>query len=504
MAHLPCDDSSTVCVLHEPPQVKYTKLFVDGRFVDAVSGKTFETVDPRTGEVIIRVSEADKEDVDIAVKAAKTAFEEGPWPRLSGYERGRVLFRWADIIEKHADELAALETLDNGKPVELSRHSDIPSVLKLLRTIAGWADKIQGSTIKVDGPFHAYTVYEPIGVIGAIIPWNFPMLMFMAKAAPALAGGNTIVLKSAEQTPLTALFLAALSNEAGLPSGVLNVLSGFGPTAGAAISGHMDIGKVTFTGSTVVGRLILEAAAKSNLKIVTLELGGKSPLIVCDDADLDVAVELSHHALFFNQGQCCVAGSRIFVQESIYEEFLKRVTDKAKMRVVGDPFKGGVDQGPQVDQTQFDTIMDYINSGIQEGANLLTGGHRVGSRGYYIEPTIFADVQDVMKIAREEIFGPVMSVLKFKNLDDVIQRANDTLYGLAAGIITNNIDVANRLSRSIKAGTVWINCYLVVEPQVPFGGYKMSGIGREYGIQGILAYMQVKSIITPLKDSPWL
>eukprot|EP00249_Psilotum_nudum_P010107 c22338_g2_i1 orf=229-1737(+) len=484
-------------------QVKYTKLFIDGEFVDAVSGKTFETLDPRTEEVIIQVAEADKEDVDIAVKAAKKAFEEGPWPRMSGAERGRILFRWADLIEKHTNELAALETLDNGKPLQLSQCVDVISTFKTLRSAAGWADKIQGSTIKVDGPYQAYTLYEPIGVVGAIIPWNFPMIIFISKAAPALACGNTLVLKSAEQTPLTALYLAALAKEAGVPPGVLNVLSGFGPTAGAAISGHMDIGKVTFTGSTEVGRLIMEAAAKSNLKPVTLELGGKSPLIICNDADLDLAVDLAQHAVFYNQGQCCVAGSRTYVQEGIYEEFLKRAIDKAKKRVVGDPFKG-VEQGPQVDQIQFEKIMSYIHSGIEEGANLLTGGNRVGNRGYYVEPTVFADVQDGMRIAREEIFGPVMSVFKFSGLEEVIQRANDTEYGLAAGIVTNNLDVANRLSRSIRAGTVWVNCYLVGSTDVPFGGYKMSGIGREKGLVGLLNYMQVKSVITPLKDSPWL
>eukprot|EP00249_Psilotum_nudum_P010106 c22338_g1_i1 orf=331-1821(+) len=483
--------------------IKYTKLFIDGEFVDAVSGKTFETIDPRTGEVIVQVAEADKEDVDIAVKAAKKAFEEGPWPRMSGTERGRILFKWADIIEKHAEELAVLETLDNGKPLNLSRAVDVPVTVRTLRSAAGWADKIQGSTIKVDGPYHAYTLYEPFGVIGAIIPWNFPMMIYMGKAAAALACGNSVVLKSAEQTPLTALYLAALAKEAGVPPGVLNVLSGFGPTAGAAISSHMDIGKVTFTGSTEVGRLIMEASAKSNLKPVTLELGGKSPLIIFNDADLDLAVELAQHAIFFNQGQCCIAGSRTFVQEGVYEEFLKRAIEKAKKRVVGDPFKGA-EQGPQVDQIQFEKIMSYIHSGIEEGAKLLAGGNRVGDKGYYIEPTVFADVQDSMKIAQEEIFGPVMSVLKFRSLEEVIQRANDTAYGLAAGIVTKDMDIANRVSRSIRAGTVWINCYLVGGAEIPFGGYKMSGIGREKGLIGLLNYMQVKSVFTPLKDSPWL
>ncbi|MCO5600978.1 hypothetical protein L7F22_055095 [Adiantum nelumboides] len=487
-----------------PFSIKYSKLFIDGEFMDAISGKTFETVDPRSGEAITSVAEADAADVEKAVKAARKAFDEGPWPRLSGYERGRILFKFADLMEQNMDELAYLETLDNGKPLIMSKYADVAGSVKCVRTVAGWADKISGQTFKLDGPYQGMSIYEPYGVTGAIIPWNFPMLMFVLKVAPSLAAGNSIVVKPAEQTPLTALYLAALAKQAGVSDGALNVLPGFGPTAGAAIAGHMDINKVGFTGSTEVGRIIMEAAAKSNLKPVTLELGGKSPLVICEDADLDAAVDIANVALFFNMGQCCTAGSRIFVQESIYEAFVNKAVEKAKKRVVGDPFKAGVEQGPQANETQFKKILEYIESGKGEGAQLLTGGNPVGNKGYYIEPTIFGDVKDDMKIAREEIFGPVMSVLKFKTLDEVVKRANNSTYGLAAAVVTKDIDVANRLARSFRAGTVWINCYHVYDQSLPFGGYKMSGIGREHGLHSILAHMQFKAIISPLKDSPWL
>ncbi|KAJ7295191.1 hypothetical protein O6H91_10G002000 [Diphasiastrum complanatum] len=487
-----------------PVSVKYTKLFIDGQFVDAVSGKTFETLDPRNGELIANVAEADKEDVDIAVQVARKAFDEGPWPRLSGYERGRILFKFADLLEQHADELAALETLDNGKPVQLARFVDVAESIKLVRVYAGYADKISGRTVRMSSSYQGHTLLEPIGVVGQIIPWNFPLVMVAMKVGPALACGNTVILKPAEQTPLTALYAAQLAKEAGLPPGVLNVLPGFGPTAGAAIANHNGIDKVAFTGSTEVGREVMIAAAKSNLKPVSLELGGKSPLIILDDADLDLAVTLSHLALFFNQGQVCCAGSRIFVQEGLYNTFLERITELAKKRVIGDPFQGGVDHGPLIDQIQLERVVSYIESGKKEGANLVIGGSQIGSKGYYLEPTIFADVQDNMKIAEEEIFGPVMSILKFKSLEEIVQRANNTRYGLAAGIVTKNIDVASRLSRSIRAGTIWINCYHVLDPSLPFGGYKMSGIGRENGEYALQNYLQVKAVVSPLVDSPWL
>jgi coniferyl-aldehyde dehydrogenase len=484
--------------------VKYTKLFIDGEFVDAVSGKTFETLDPRTGDLITRVAEADKADVDLAVKAARKAFDHGPWPRMSGYERGRFLNKYADLVEQHIDELAALETLDNGKPLTLARAVDVMGSVKTLRYFAGAADKIHGETLKMGGQYHGYTLHEPIGVVGQIIPWNFPLVMFFNKISPALACGCTVVMKPAEQTPLTALYCAHLAKEAGLPPGVLNVLPGFGEKAGAAISSHMDIDKIAFTGSTDIGRLIMVAAAQSNLKPVTLELGGKSPFIIMDDADIEEAVNLAHMAVFYNMGQVCCSGSRIYVQEGIHDKFVKRVVERAKKQVVGDPFKPEVDHGPQIDKRQFEKVLEYIEHGKREGAKLMTGGNRVGEKGFYIEPTIFSHVQEDMKIGHEEIFGPVMSIFKFRTIEEAIELGNKTIYGLAAGILTKNIDVANRLSRSIRAGVIWINCYFAFDCDAPFGGYKMSGIGREQGLEVLKNYLAVKCVITPLHDSPWL
>lgn len=499
---------STAAAVEDPiaPSVKvnYTKLLINGQFVDAASGKTFPTLDPRTGDVIAHVAEGDAEDVNRAVSAARKAFDEGPWPKMTAYERSRVLFRFADLIEKHNDELAALETWDNGKPFEQSAKIEIPMLARFFRYYAGYADKIHGLTVPADGEYHVQTLHEPIGVAGQIIPWNFPLLMFAWKVAPALACGNTIVLKTAEQTPLSALYAAQLLYEAGLPPGALNIVSGFGPTAGAAIASHMDIDKVAFTGSTDTGKIVLELAAKSNLKTVTLELGGKSPFIVCEDADVDKAVELAHFALFFNQGQCCCAGSRTFVHEHVYDEFVEKSKARAEKRVVGDPFKGGVEQGPQIDSDQFQKILKYIDYGIKGGATLETGGERFGSKGYYIKPTVFSNVKDDMSIAKDEIFGPVQTVLKYKNLDEVIKRANNSRYGLAAGVFTQNIDTANTLTRALRVGSVWINCFDVFDASIPFGGYKMSGNGREKGSYGLQNYLQVKAVVTPLKNPAWL
>lgn len=486
-----------------PFTIKYTQLFIGGVFVPSISGRTFPTYDPRSGDLITLVSEGDQEDVDLAVKAAREAFDNGPWPRMTGYERGRVLFKLADLLEQHIDEIAALETLDNGKSYAVAKFVT-EGTIKYLRSQAGWADKIAGQTMKMDGPFHAFTLQEPIGVVGQILPWNFPTYMFITKLSCALTCGNTVVVKPAEQTPLSTLFCAHLMAEAGIPAGVVNVVPGYGPTAGAAIGGHMDIDKLVFTGSTEVGRLLMQASAKSNLKPVTLELGGKSPLIIFDDADLDEAVAVADGAIFFNMGQVCTAGSRVYVQEGIYDQFLERSIKRAKLRVIGDPFRAGVDHGPQVDQAQFDKIMEYISIGKEEGAKVMTGGNRYGSKGMFVEPTIFAEVKDDMKIAQDEIFGPVMSVMKFKTAEEVLKRANNSRYGLAAGIMTKNIDLANQLTRAIKAGTVWVNTYNYLDPTVPFGGYKMSGIGRENGIQGLHEYMQTKSVITKLFLPSWL
>ncbi|KAL5723675.1 aldehyde dehydrogenase (NAD(+)) [Ranunculus cassubicifolius] len=500
--------SSTAVAAEEPVspnvQVEHTKLFINGKFVDAASGKTFPTLDPRTGEVIAHVAEADVEDINRAVAAARKAFDEGPWPKMTAYERSRIMFRFADLIEKHNDELATLETWDNGKPFSQAAQVELPMIARIIRYYAGWADKIHGLTVPADGPYHVQTLHEPIGVAGQIVPWNFPLLMFAWKIGPALATGNTVVIKSAEQTPLSALYAAKLLEEAGLPPGVVNVVSGFGPTAGAAIASHMDIDKLAFTGSTNTGKIVLEMATKSNLKPVTLELGGKSPFIVCADADVDQAVALAHFALFFNQGQCCCAGSRTFVHESIHDEFVEKAKALALKRVVGDPFKAGVDQGPQIDSAQFKKILRYIKSGVDSGATLESGGERFGTKGFYVSPTVFSNVQDDMLIAKDEIFGPVQTILKFKDINEVIKRANNSQYGLAAGVFTSNIDTANTLTRALRVGTVWVNCFDVFDAGIPFGGYKMSGHGREKGIYGLSNYLQVKAVVTPLKNPAWL
>ncbi|XP_042501194.1 aldehyde dehydrogenase family 2 member B7, mitochondrial-like [Macadamia integrifolia] len=485
-------------------QINHTQLLINGKFVDAASGKTFPTLDPRTGDVIAHVAEGDAEDINRAVAAARKAFDEGPWPKMTAYERSRIIYRFADLLDKHNDEIAALETWDNGKPYEQAAKIEVPMVTRLLRYYAGWADKIHGLTVPADGPYHVQTLHEPIGVAGQIIPWNFPLLMYAWKVGPALACGNTVVLKTAEQTPLSALYVSNLFHEAGLPPGVLNVVSGYGPTAGAALASHMDVEKIAFTGSTDTGKIISELAAKSNLKPVTLELGGKSPFIVCEDADIDQAVELAHFALFFNQGQCCCAGSRTFVHESVYDEFVEKAKARAMKRVIGDPFKAGVEQGPQIDSEQFEKILKYIRSGIESGATLETGGERVGTKGFFIQPTVFSNVQDGMKIETEEIFGPVQSILKFKNLDEVIKRANATRYGLAAGVFTKNIGTANKLMRVLRVGTVWINCFDIFDAAIPFGGYKMSGHGREKGIYSLNNYLQVKAVVSPVDNAAWL
>src|SRR5215472_9864775 len=474
------------------------KLLINNRWVESESGRTFATVNPSTGEEICQIAEADAADVEKAVKAARNAFEKGSWRKTQASDRGRMLHRLADLIEQHADELAALESLDNGKPVSVAKAVDVAATVGCYRYFAGWADKVHGKTIPIDGDFFCYTRHEPVGVVGQIIPWNFPMLMQAWKLAPALAAGNTVVMKPAEQTPLSALRIGELLVEAGFPEGVVNLLPGFGPTAGAAIANHMDIDKVAFTGSTEVGHLIMEASAKSNLKRVTLELGGKSPNIVFADADLDQAVEGSHFALFFNQGQCCCAGSRLYVEEKIYDDFVERSVARAKKRTVGDPLDPATEQRPQVDDAQFDKVMGYIESGKKQGAKMLCGGDRVGSRGYFIRPTVFADVKDDMKIAQEEIFGPVMSILKFRDTDELVERANKTMYGLAAGVWTRDIGKAHAIANSVRAGTVWVNCYDVFDAAAPFGGFKQSGIGRENGEYGLQQYTEVKTVTVQL------
>lgn len=492
--------ASSVSALTEPRvNIRATKLLINNKWVDSVSGKTFATINPATGEEICKVAEADAADVDRAVKAARAAFNSDAWRKISAAQRGRLLNRLADLMEENTDELAQLESLDNGKPYQVAKTSDLPNSIACYRYFAGWADKVQGRTIPIPGDYFCYTRLEPVGVVGQIIPWNFPLLMQSWKLAPALATGNTVVMKPAEQTPLTALRVGELIVEAGFPAGVVNMLPGYGPTAGAAIANHMDVDKVAFTGSTEVGHLILEASAKSNLKRVTLELGGKSPNIVFADANMDAAIEGAHQALFYNQGQCCTAGSRLFVEGRCYDEFVEKSVARAKKRVVGDPFDPKTEQGPQVDETQFDKVMGYIEAGKREGAALLAGGGRVGNKGFFVQPTVFANVRDDMAIAREEIFGPVMSIIKFKDLDEVAERANATTYGLAAAVWTRDIGKAHAIANRVRAGTVWVNCYNMVDAASPFGGFKQSGIGRELGEYGLQQYTEVKTVTIKLQ-----
>src|ERR1700752_4062879 len=490
--------ATATSVIEPKVKVTATKLLSNNKWVPSTPGKTFPTINPSTGEVITQVAEADAPDVDKAVAAARAAFDKGPWRKMSASQRGVLMNKLADLIEKHADELAQLEALDNGKPYSVARAADLPLTIACYRYFAGWADKNHGKTIPVQGKYFCYTKHEPVGVVGQIIPWNFPLLMQAWKLGPALATGCTVVMKPAEQTPLSALRVGELILEAGFPEGVVNLLPGYGPTAGAAIARHMDVDKVAFTGSTEVGHLIMRAAAGSNLKRVTLELGGKSPNIVFADADMSQAIEGTHFALFFNQGQCCCAGSRLFVEEKAYDEFVDKSVARAKKRTVGSPFDRKTEQGPQVDQDQFNKIMSYIDAGKKEKATLMAGGNRVGDKGYFIEPTVFGDVKDDMKIAQEEIFGPVMSILKFKDLNEVVERANKSMYGLAAAVWTKDITKAHAIADSVRAGTVWVNCYDVFDAAAPFGGYKQSGIGRELGEYGLANYTEVKTVTVKL------
>jgi len=481
--------------------VEYTQIFINNEFVTSASGKTFPTVNPSTGEKIADIQEGDKADVDKAVAAAKAAFKRGSvWRTKDASERGRLLNKLADLIDRDAVKLSTLETLDNGKPFT-SACGDIAVSAKVLRYAAGLADKIVGQTIPADGNVFCYTRHEPVGVVGAIIPWNFPLHLATGKIAPAIAAGCTIVVKPAEQTPLTALYLASLIKEVGFPPGVINFVPGYGPTAGAALVNHPDVNKVAFTGSTEVGQLILQSAARTNLKRVTLELGGKSPNIIFPDADLDYAVKVSHQAIMFNMGQVCCAGSRTYVHESIYDEFVKKSVARALKRTVGDPFDPVNENGAQVDDTQMNKILELIESGKQEGAQLCCGGKHKGDKGYFVEPTVFTDVDRSMRIAKEEIFGPVQLIYKFKDVEEVIEKANDTHYGLAAAVFTKDLDTAILVSNALEAGTVWVNTYNDFTAQAPFGGYKMSGQGREFGLYGIEGFLEVKTVYirTPSK-----
>ncbi len=482
------------------PKVRQTRLLIDGKWRDSVSGKTFPTIHPATEQKIADVAEADAADVDLAAKAARRAFESGDWPKMDARDRGRLLNKLADLLEQNQEELAALETLDNGKPITDSRKADLPLVIDCFRYYAGWADKIAGQTIPVRGNYFTYTRREPLGVAGQIIPWNFPMLMVAWKWAPALAAGCTIVLKPAEQTPLTALRMGELAMEAGFPAGVINIVPGYGPTAGAALVKHPQVDKIAFTGEYRTAQIIMREAAET-LKRLTFELGGKSPNIIFADADLDAAIEGAYFGLFFNQGQCCCAGSRVFVEEKVHDKFIEKLVAKARSRKLGDPFDPATEQGPQVDKDQFDKILKYIAIGKQQGAQCLVGGERALERGYFVKPTVFAGVRDEMKIATDEIFGPVLSVLSFKGADEIVERANRTFYGLAAAVWTRDIAKAHTIANKVRAGTVWVNCYDVFDAGAPFGGFKMSGVGRELGEKALDNYTELKTVTVNLNSS---
>jgi phenylacetaldehyde dehydrogenase len=476
-------------------------MLIDGQHVPAVSGKTFPVYDPASGTVIANVPEGDRADIDLAVAAARRAFDERRWTRLSPSERGRILWRIADLIERDLEELAELESLDNGKPFAVARVADLPLAVDMFRYMAGWATKITGSTLPLSlpGEFLSYTVREPVGVVGQIIPWNFPLLMAAWKIAPALAAGCTIVLKAAEQTPMTALRLAELINEAGVPDGVVNVVTGFGETAGAALAAHPDVDKVAFTGSTEVGKLIVHAAA-GNLKKVSLELGGKSPAIILPDADLDLAIVGAANAIFFNHGQCCCAGSRLYAHKSVYDKVVSGVAEIAGKIKVGPGLDPATEMGPLVSDEQFARVTGYIEDGRQSGAKVAAGGGRVGNLGYFVAPTVLENTTPAMKVVREEIFGPVVCTTPFNDddLDAIAKHANDTIYGLAASVWTRNGGTAHKLASRIRSGTVWINCHNVFDASLPFGGYKQSGWGREMGEEVFHNYTEVKAITAAL------
>lgn len=480
--------------LSKPP-VQFTKLFINNEWRDSVGGGTIDVINPATEELICKIQRAEAADVDAAVAAARAAFSyDAPWRTMDASERGKLMEKLCCLIERDTAIIARLETADNGKPFSEAK-LEVGYAVGVLRYYAGWCDKIHGTTVPCDGEFMCLTRREPVGVVGQIIPWNYPLMMVSWKLGPALATGCTIILKPSELTPLSALHVGSLLIEAGFPPGVVNIVPGLGVGAGTAITAHQDIDKVAFTGSTRVGREVMAGAANSNLKRCTFELGGKSPVVVCEDChDLDEAVEICHNAIFANHGQNCCAGSRTFVQAAIYDEFVEKAVEMAKKRVVGDPFDDATQQGPQVSEGQMNRVLAYMASGVKEGAKLECGGQRWGDRGFFVQPTVFTGVTDDMTIVKEEIFGPVQVILKFNTLDEAIQRGNNTPYGLASGILTKDITKALYFSKRIQAGSVWVNCYDACLSQTPFGGYKQSGQGRELGEAGLMEYLEHKTI----------
>ena len=478
------------------------KMLINGKWVDAVSGKTFPTYDPATGKEMARIAEGDAADVNLAVTAARNAFDKGPWRRMTASERGKLIWKLADLLEKNLEEFAQLESLDNGKPLTVARAADVPLAVDLFRYMAGWATKIEGNTIPLSVPYTpgarylAYTLREPVGVVAQIIPWNFPLLMAAWKLGPALAAGCTVILKPAEQTPLSAIRLGELIMEAGFPEGVVNVVPGYGE-AGAALSAHNDVDKVAFTGSTEVGRLIVKAAA-GNLKKVSLELGGKSPNVILKDADLKTAIPGAASAIFFNHGQCCCAGSRLYVEKPIFDEVVQGVAEHAKKIRLGPGMDPSTQMGPLVSDEQMARVTGYIDSGLQEGAKALVGGKRHGDKGYFVEPTVLVNTHEKMKCVSEEIFGPVVAAAPFERTDELVERANNNPYGLAAAVWTKDISKAHEIAHDLRAGTVWINCYNIFDAAMPFGGYKESGWGREMGHDALELYTETKAICARL------
>lgn len=474
------------------------KLFINGEFVESKSQKTFDTYNPATGEVLASVYEAGAEDIDLAVKAARKAFDEGKWSKMSAASRSRLMYKLADLMEANAEELAQLETLDNGKPISETSNADVPLAVEHMRYYAGWCTKIVGQTIPVSGPFFNYTRHEAVGVVGQIIPWNFPLLMAMWKLGAALATGCTVVLKPAEQTPLSALYLAELMQEAGFPAGVVNIVPGFGETAGQPLVDHPLVDKIAFTGSTEVGKMIMANASKT-LKRVTLELGGKSPNIILPDADLSKAIPGAVNGVMFNQGQVCCAGSRVFIQKKQFDNVVADMAAHAQKIKQGAGIHADTQIGPLVSAEQQKRVLGYIEKGVSEGAQLVAGGTKPQEQGYFVSPTIFADVRDEMTIAKEEIFGPVISAMPYDDIDELISRANNSEYGLAAGVWTRDVAKAHYISNKLRAGTVWVNCYNAFDAASPFGGYKQSGIGREMGSYALENYTEVKSVWISMK-----